>query len=137
MNIEQRLTALERRANRYRSAFVLMVLTSVGVVLTGATATDDVQDVVRTKKLLVVNEDGQVVFEASTGPRGDGLLRIRSKSGEDLISAGALTSDDGGYIAVRSKTGNETVRFYADEFGHGVVTGRSNSSPLLRQDRYR
>ena len=49
--IEERLTALDRRANRYGNTAVMMSLALAGVVFVGAT-TDDVQDVVRTKRRL-------------------------------------------------------------------------------------
>ena len=42
MTIEQRLERLERRANRYRNALVLLVMSVCSVALIGATTDDGI-----------------------------------------------------------------------------------------------
>ena len=54
MTIEQRLECLERRANRYRNALVLLVMSVCSVALIGAT-TDD--GIIRGKGLFI-SDDG-------------------------------------------------------------------------------
>ena len=55
-------------------------------MLVGAT-TDDVQDVVRTKRRLVVNEAGESVIVAGDTEDGDGLLTLNSKAGQVAVLA--------------------------------------------------
>ena len=55
MTIEQRLERLERRANRYRNALVLLAMSVCAVGLIGAT-TDD--GIIRAKGLIVTNDEG-------------------------------------------------------------------------------
>jgi hypothetical protein len=119
MSIEQRLTDLERKANRFRNAFVLTVLTLAGVVLLGAT-TDDVQDVVRTKRLEVLNEAGDIAILADGN--GDGLLTVNSKAGKNLIHAGS-SEDGNGLLKVSSKTGKNLI------YAGGSEDGASHLDP--------
>ena len=123
MNIEERLTALERRANRYRSALVLLVVTLAGVLLMGATAAD-VQDVVTTRELVVLNAAGQVVMAAGADEDGHGSLSIQSRKGKQLITAGADANGDG-YLHVNTRLGRAVVTVGADGDGHGRFTVKS------------
>ena len=95
MTIEQRLQCLERRANRYRNALVLLVMSVCAVGLIGAT-TDD--GIIRAKALIVTNAEGVRVLYAGADTEGDGFLF-------------------GGY----NKTGQNVVLLYADKSGNGVV----------------
>jgi hypothetical protein len=119
-SIETRLTALERRATGYRNALVALVLILAAVVLTGAVTTDEVQDVVRTKMLLVVDDAGQALISVAATEGDHGLLTVTSKTGQQLISAGA--GDGGnGMFAVRSNTGQELIAAGAAINGGGLM----------------
>jgi len=72
--LEERLTALERKVNRYRNTSVLLLVVLAGVVLVGATTDDGIQDVIRTKALHVVNKAGQDVLTAFADDRGDAVF---------------------------------------------------------------
>ena len=145
MTIEQRLERLERRANRYRNALVMLVMSVCCVALIGPT-TDD--GIIRGKELFITNDEGRsliiagqsddsengllVVFSktgkdliyAGTdkgGADGDGILTVSSKTGKDLIYAGAGKSGNGFFFEGFNKTGEGVVQLYADEYGNGVV----------------
>ena len=67
MTTEQRLERLERRANRYRNALVLLVMSVCSVALIGA-KTDD--GVITAKAPFLTNDEGMPVIVA--GPVEDG-----------------------------------------------------------------
>jgi hypothetical protein len=115
--LEARLTALEQSATRYRNAFVGLALLVSGVVLVGATTTDQVQEVVTTKMLRVVNDQGILIAGILGDSNGNGTLAVISKDGKPLIQAGASDSRDG-LLTVNSKDGKQLI--YA---GDDVVNG--------------
>ena len=106
--VEARLTALERKAKRYRNAFSGLAAMLAGVVLVGAT-TDDIQEVVETKALHVVNEAGQNVLSAFANEEGDGMLIISEHTGRGLMFAKAV---DG--VSVRSQVVWHALRRITD-----------------------
>ena len=75
-----RLTALELKVDRYRNAVVVLAATLAGVLLLGAT-TGDVHDVIRTKKLMVVDEAGEIVVGARTDDGGNGAITVMYRTG--------------------------------------------------------
>jgi hypothetical protein len=54
MTVEERLECLERRANRYLNALVLLVMSVCAVALIGATFDDGI---IRGKELLMLYDD--------------------------------------------------------------------------------
>lgn len=50
-----------------------------------------------------------------------GLLTVMSKTGTDLIYAGASASGNGFLFEGSNKTGEEVVTLKADDYGNGVV----------------
>jgi hypothetical protein len=127
-NIEQRLTALERRANSYRNSFVLLVVAVAGVVLIGATTADDVADVVRTKRLEVLNEAGKIAIAAVT-QNGNGLLGIYSEAESPLIFAGAGPGGHGTLI-INSKT-RQPIATVGGMNGHGLLQVNSETGETV------
>ena len=118
MTIEQRLERLERRANSYRNALVLLVMSVCSVALIGAT-TDD--GIIMAKGLFITNDEGMPVLWAGVSDNGNGQLTVKSKTGQDLIFAGATTEGNGFLFEGFNKTGEGVVQLYADEYGNGVV----------------
>ena len=118
MTVEERLECLERRANRYRNALVLLVMSVCAVTLIGATADDGI---IRAKSLVVTNDEGVRVLWAGVSDNGNGLLTVFSKTGQDLIVAGAYDEGNGFMFEGYNKTGEAVVQLTADEYGNGVV----------------
>ena len=79
MTIEQRLERLERRANRFRNALVLLVMSVCSVALIGAT-TDD--GIIRGKGLVITNDEGTPLIAAGADGDGHGFLAVKSKMGK-------------------------------------------------------
>ena len=92
MSLEQRVAELERRTVRYRNALVLLVVGVCAIAVVGAT-TDN--DVISGRALFLMNDQGEVVIRAGANTDGDGLLKVMSKLGTDLIYAGASVDDTG------------------------------------------
>ena len=133
--IEARLDALEGKVRRYRNA---------AVVLVGATTDDGIQDVVKTRRLELINESGEATGALYTF-RGGGNLVLKNKAGKNVVVAGPvygtlggelgiyfksghpmLTAKNhpdgyGGIVRLYNKTGEEIVQLRADEYGNGVV----------------
>ena len=118
MTIEERLECLERQAKRYRDALVMLVMSVCSVALIGAT-TDD--GIIRAKALFLTNDEGMPVLFAGVDTEGNGQLKVKSKTGQDLIYAGAGGSGNGFGFAGFNKTGEGVVEIYADDYGNGVV----------------
>ena len=118
MTIEQRLECLERRVKRYRNALVMLVMSVCSVALIGAT-TDD--GIITGKALFITNDEGMPVIYAGSGGSGNGLLTVNSKTGKDLIAAGASRTGNGFVFRGLNKTGEVVVQPHADDYGNGVV----------------
>ena len=112
----------------------------------------DVSDVVRTRKLEVVNSDGRPVLMAAASPSeghgsfnilnnsgrnilfagthpkslekgGDGVLYISDRRGGRLIYAGVGQNKNGGAVAVINKSGGAAITLGVDDYGNGEVGG--------------
>ena len=93
---ERRLSQLERRANRYRNALVLLVVGLCGVAVVGATSDDGIiEGIIEGKALYLRNEEGVIVAGLGADDDGNGLLQVFSKTGTTLINAGAGFEGDG------------------------------------------
>ena len=118
MTVEERLQCLERRANRYRNALVLLVMSVCAVALIGATADDGI---IRAKGLFITNGEGMPIFSATDDGiiTGKGLF-ITNDEGMPVLWAGV--SDNGhGALTVRSKMGKTRIYTVVDKSGNGVL----------------
>jgi hypothetical protein len=61
------------------------------------------------------------VFAAGADTEGDGLLMVNSKSGKDLVRAGAGGDRNGFLFEGYNKTGEAVVQLAVDDYGNGVV----------------
>lgn len=95
--IEKRLGALERKVGWYRRLLIGLGLLVVCVVCVAANNAGEVAEIVRTKTLEIVNDDGNVVARLQAipdkpnphgGVTGGGRLALFDSKGRDLVSAG-------------------------------------------------
>ena len=145
MTVEERLECLERRANRYRNEMVLLVMSVCSVALIGATSDDGIitgkglfitndegvpvfsvtgLGIINAKGIFLDNDEGVNVLYVGAHLDGHGTLRINSKTGQDLIWAGASPTGNGFYFRgfnKRGAAGSGVVQLYADDYGNGVV----------------
>lgn len=123
-NMEQRLTDLEARVNRYRNLSVLLALVLGGAVFMGAAAEDAVLDVVKTRRLEVVNQEGAPIVTAGAGRSASGLLKVNSKTGGGLFAVGAGQYGNG-ILEISSRSGQGLVYAGAGKAGDGVLRVKS------------
>jgi hypothetical protein len=118
VNLETRVRNLEGRVNRYRLTIALLGLALLAVVCIAAEAPKGVTDELRTKKLVIVDEQGKQVVLLASGKFG-GVLRLMDAPGQTLVIAGA--SETGGRLMVADNMGSELVKINADEGGGQMV----------------
>lgn len=101
--IEERLTALERTARFYRLATLLLILL---IVVGGISAFGDgVQDIVRTRRLEIINKYGEVVGYFSTGPDGAGQLQTSYTTGKVCFLVTGVQDEEQGGIRLYDGAG--------------------------------
>ena len=71
--------------------------------------------------LRVSSKTGTDLIYAGADTDGNGNLRVGSKTGTDLIYAGGAPDETGFFIEGRNKTGESVVQLHADEYGNGIV----------------
>ncbi len=109
--LEERLNQLEMRVTRYRNFNILLCLLLVAIVTVAQTG---FVDVIRTKKLEIVNDLGETVVEL-TSVANDGALFVNSKKGEHRIYAGSSRNGKYGFIRLHNETGIPMLSFVAGE----------------------
>ena len=110
-SLEERLNQLETRVTRYRNFNILLCLLLVAVV---TVAQADLTDVIRAKKLEIVNDLGETVVEL-TSVANDGAMFIKEKKGGNRIYAGSSTNGKYGFIKLHNETGRPMLSFVAGE----------------------
>jgi len=84
-----------------------------------------VQQEIRARRIIIVNDLGQEVVELSTNVKNNGLVVIYNKSGNVVAGMGA--SEDGGIITAHNKDGNAVIGIGADENDNGEIVVFSKS----------
>ena len=110
-SVEARLNQLETRVTRYRNFNILLCLLLVAVV---TVAQADLTDVIRVKRLEIVNDLGETAVEL-TSVANDGALFVNSKKGEHRIYAGSSRNGKYGFIRLHNETGIPMLSFVAGE----------------------
>jgi len=116
-DLETRLQSLERRVQRYRLATTLLGVGLVGLLCVAAEAPKATSDEIRTKKLVVVDDQGKDVAHLSSSKNG-GIVRIQNHAGYTVFIAGA--AETGGRLMVADDEGNEWVKVNVEKVGGQV-----------------
>ena len=135
------LTALERKLNRYRNAAVLLLVVLAGVVLVGATGDDEIQDVVKTRSLEVVNPQGVAVAKLMAVD-GGGALALSNDRGKFRVIAGSIAGkgglvqifgeDDKMTVEIRQSKGGGYIKLFPPNDGTGRATmGFDEGEPFV------
>lgn len=122
-DLESRLASLERTTRRYRVALAVAVIACFAI---GATAFDDnIPEVLRTRRLEIVDSTGAILFEASTDTDGGrAIVRKRGGGGGMLF-----TNTEGGALALINAAGH--VPFRAGLSSKGGLLVLTNSEDRL------
>ena len=146
MTTEDRLAALERRANRYRNAFVVLVVAACGVAMIGASdrLPNAKFNMVDTHALYVKTYDGEtiggmfqlpdtgqpILFVSNPGNGGtavkimaadDGGLVMLQRKGLNTPAATLYADAAGGMISLYNSRGNRVVDVNSDDHGEGYI----------------
>ena len=114
-HLEQRIADLERRANRYRNALVMLVLALCAVAVVGAT-TDD--RVIVGRALFLQNKQGQVVISMGSDDGGSGTQdRVDIEPDRNAHGAGPPRSDALVATAARPTPAGAGLRDAGQPFG--------------------
>ena len=116
-DLETRLESLERRMQRYRLTTTVLGVALVGLLCVAADSPKTASDEIRTKKLVVVDDQGKDVAHLSSSKNG-GIVRIQNHAGYTVFIAGAAES--GGRLMVADDKGNEWVKVNVEEVGGQV-----------------
>ncbi len=99
--LEAELRRSQRRAGRYRDLCIALAAAGVVAALLAA-ARQDVADLLRIKRLEVVDNEGRLVLAASAGANG-GQLDLWSPAGTNVLRASA--NEHGGDLAIWNNGG--------------------------------
>jgi len=112
---------------------VILTLIAIGLFLNVAmylratpAGADDVLEVVRTKRLVVVDDAGRPVVSAGSDTVGNGLFFLSNQTGQGLIYAGIGESGDG-LLIVSNKSGQDVIYAGSDTEGNGLLTVSNKS----------
>ena len=117
-DLETRLQSLERRMQRYRITTTVLGIALVGLLCVAADSPKATSDEIRTKKLVVVDDQGKDVAHLSSTQNG-GIVRVQNHRGATVFIAGA--AEGGGRLMMADDMGNEWVKVNVEEVG-GQVT---------------
>lgn len=101
-DVERRLAKLEAQVGRWRRATIAMAACGVALLSLGAAGAQDSFDVLRTRRLEVIREDGKLAAFVGSDKDGGGLVQLRRGEGADLVLALSAGADGG---VVRLGTG--------------------------------
>lgn len=139
MTIEERLSELERSSRRWCSlAFGLgaVLAVTVGIACSrGMAGKSEVTDVVRTRKLEILNEEGQSLILLSASQESAGLI-IRDASGGPLVAL--LGANDTGLMSVSNGAGITGATIQTGEGGGGILTiynGLKNEAVVVQSNK--
>ncbi len=114
MNLEDRVAKLERGYRRWRGASLALGSVLVLGVVMGQAGVGRVPELVRTRKLEVVDSQGAAVVTLDTTPRGGRVLMMNS-DGHLLMEASA------GSLDIYNSEGQKLVRLSATKNGEGLM----------------
>ena len=91
-----------------------------------------IQDVIRTRGLQIVNSDGQAVVELWPSTNGNGLIFVNSSEGKQLTYIGSSASNGNGLVSINSAEEKRLIGLGSDsETGDGGIWIRNKNEELL------
>jgi hypothetical protein len=131
MNIERRITRLERTNRRWR--FIALGVTLIGAVMMGAAKRDEIPELIRARTFQVVDAKGRTAVDISSWKLGgwfqtNGYTKAGTAYDQVLIAA----NDSGdGMISIKSAKGKKLVGITATKGGNGAISTYSATGKEL------
>lgn len=130
MELEQRVAALERQIKYMRFLAAGLGAGLVALLSLGATGVQDFQ-VVRTRDLLVVDDQGRVMCSVGEDGEGNGRLALNSRSDKQIFVAGADERGNG-QLLISSNADQGVFSVVVDADGNGrLLIGSRAQRPLV------
>ena len=91
-----------------------------------------IQGVIRTRGLQIVNSDGQAVVELWPSTNGNGLIFLNSAGGKQLVYIGSSASNGNGLVHINSTEEKSLIALGSgSETGDGLINIRNKNEELL------
>lgn len=127
MDIEERLVRVERQCRIYRSIFVLAGLGLIAFVSLGLDhGENEIQDVVRTRRLEVVNKEGKAVGSMFSGFQNGGALILRNSDDAVAVVLDSNTHK-GGTMILFNDWHEPAVQMHPTHMGDGLLIIKSRT----------
>jgi hypothetical protein len=134
MELEQRVVVLEKQIKQLRFLAAALGTGLVALLSLGATGSQSaVQDfqVVRTRDLLVVDDQGRVMCSVGEDGEGNGRLALNSRSDKQIFVAGADERGNG-QLLISSNADQGVFSAVVDADGNGrLLIGSKAQRPLI------
>jgi hypothetical protein len=126
MTLEDRIEKLERQNRRLRWTVTGFVGLGVAALIMGQAAAPSAEDlekvdVVRARRVEVVDKDGRPVVSIGLTATGTGMITTMDGRGRKAVMLGA-TANGEGVVATMNRKGEELVKLGATTTGEGVIT---------------
>ncbi len=89
------------------------------------------QDVIRTRRLEIVNDAGEVVVKLVTSTKGAGLIFVNSAEDKNLITMGPSASGGHGLVLINSTEEKNVIALLGSNSGDGFIQIRNRNEELL------
>lgn len=91
-----------------------------------------VEETIRTRRLEIVNNDGQTVVKLVPSTRGGGLIYVNSPDGKELAYIGSSTASGNGLVLINSTEEKNLIALSSDsETGAGFIGIRNRNEERL------
>ena len=128
-DIEARMNALEKQVRRQRWIGAVAGLCVIAAFTTGA-VTDEVHDVLKAKKIVVVGNEGNELVILDDAAEG-GAITIKNEDGKSIVDL--FSQKKGGYLRVRSK--DDKSRMFLSENQIMFVNEKDDAVLILGESK--
>ena len=156
MTIEQRIERIEKDNRLLKWAMTALCVMAVGALVAGQTAIEAIPDVIRAKKIEVVDRNGRPVITLVAGLEGGtcmlwrtdgskaaslranatgGGLTLANRKGKNILNAGATESEQGGILQILNQESAIGLALGAAKDGGSLLLGNGPEHPFLFASR--
>lgn len=133
MNMEERISRLERQNHRLRAILGGALLVGIGALIVGqaAPSRDDVANIIRARRIEVVAEDGRPAVILGMTAGGTGTVTTLDSKNNKIVTLGVTRGGEGAITTGNGK-GNDLVKIGVTTEGEGVlITNNAEGRKLI------
>jgi hypothetical protein len=102
IDLEHRIIALENTARRWRRISIAILLCSAAALLVAADSPGSASDEIRTRKLILLDEEGRTLADLSSAKGKFGGLKFYNPETHAIVSAIGINLDGTGFLQTRT-----------------------------------